>query len=69
MELMKTTESYKFELGVCEETGLPILDMGEMAEFVSAKTGLTVEQIVAAQDAELEYMKLCGISTDEEDEI
>lgn len=66
MELMG---EYKFELGVCEETGYPILDMGEMAEFVSAKTGLTVEQIVAAQDAEMEYMKLCGISTGEEDEI
>lgn len=66
MELMG---EYKFEFDVCEETGCAILDMGEMAEFVSAKTGLTVEQIVAAQDAEMEYMKLCGISTGEEDEI
>lgn len=66
MEAMETKQDYKFELHENEETGYPVIDMGELAEYVSGKTGLTVEQIVAAQDAELEYLRKCGLTVEEE---
>ncbi|MBA4293901.1 hypothetical protein C0431_13140 [bacterium] len=58
-------EEYTYELGVCEMTGDAVLDMDEMARFIAEKTGTTVEQIVAYQEAELEYMTKCGIVAQE----
>lgn len=65
MEAMETKKDYKFELHDHEETGYPVIDMGELAEYVSEKTGMTVEQIVAAQDAEMEYLRKCGLEVEE----
>lgn len=54
-------KDFEFELGVNEETGHPILNEEEMVRYIMTETGLTHEQVMAVNKAEIEYMEACGL--------
>lgn len=57
---------YKFELGIDEETLEPVVDDAEMARYIEEKTGVNALLVEQVLEAEVEYLKACGIVFEDE---
>ena len=50
----------------CLESNFPIVDFDEMAEKISVKTGISIENVIAVLDAESDYLASLGLISVEE---